>query len=281
MCSERRGLSSAPCLHILLTPSDIHEEKRSEFRTSKVVNMGDESVSSLAKSLKVYENSNRIRSFAVKENIVRKPVQTSEAIQWGKRICGSPDRKKLPPPIDTSNTRGITAGGTLVWSPCCVAAGGWRAAGGCGRWSKDGRIAGQRPARLYEMSLQAARVTARRQASHSACSAILLSLLFLQIIAYDVSCQVSRHCYPLPPQLIDMQMSKWNGARSQTAPTRYRALGTTYFFVKSRDETIDSFICSPYVSTGACMRRPHRVNINKWEVGKLDVFGSSRPDTGT
>ncbi|KAI8437978.1 hypothetical protein MSG28_010638 [Choristoneura fumiferana] len=65
--------------------------------------------------------------------------------------------------------------------------------GGCERWcwvwacavsrarveTKDGRIAGQRPAKLYEISLQAARVTARRQASRSACSAILLGLLFV------------------------------------------------------------------------------------------------------
>ncbi|KAI8436263.1 hypothetical protein MSG28_004310 [Choristoneura fumiferana] len=44
--------------------------------------------------------------------------------------------------------------------------------------TKDGRIAGQRPGKLYEISLQAARATARRQPSRSACSAILPGLLF-------------------------------------------------------------------------------------------------------
>ncbi|KAI8434606.1 hypothetical protein MSG28_003143 [Choristoneura fumiferana] len=99
----------------------------------------------------------------------------------------------------------IRTGGMLVWSPCCVRVSRWllarRLRGGC-CWrrpcrrarveTKDGRITGQRPAKLYEIYLQAARVTARRQASRSACSAILPGLLFR--VSSETPCPDGRFC---------------------------------------------------------------------------------------
>ncbi|KAI8430382.1 LOW QUALITY PROTEIN: hypothetical protein MSG28_000671 [Choristoneura fumiferana] len=83
---------------------------------------------------------------------------------------------------------------SLVAVLCTVAAGGaavWLCVSRARVETKDGRIAGQRPARLYEISLQAARVTARTQLSHSACSAKLLGLLFAALLAAPPSPSLS------------------------------------------------------------------------------------------